>query len=252
VVSRTAEVGARGRIGDEGRWSAALFQTRLADDIQFINDPSSGLLNAGFFANVGETRRQGAELALAMHTGDVAWSASLGLVRATFETRYQFASAANSAAEDTDGDGVGDTVFVRRGDHIPGIPERTLKLRADWEVLADLSIGAGVVYASSVYARGDENNQDVNGKVPGYAVVEVAAGYEIAEGFRISLRADNLFDAGHSNFAILGENAFVGPGRSFGPAAGIEPGVEQFRAVGAPRGAWLTLEYRSPSRERRR
>jgi outer membrane receptor protein involved in Fe transport len=250
VVSRTAEVGARGRIGDAGRWSAALFHTRLADDIQFINDPSSGLLNAGFFANVGETRRQGGELALAMRTGDVGWSASLGLVRATFETRYQFASEANSAAEDTDGDGEGDTVFVQRGDRIPGIPERTLKLRADWAVLADLSIDAGVRYASSVHARGDENNGDDSGKVPGYALVEAGAGYEIGEGLRISLRAENLFDAGYSNFAILGENAFVGPDRSFGPAAGLEPAVEQFRAVGAPRGAWLLLEYRT--RERRR
>lgn len=250
VVSRTAEVGARGRIGDAGRWSVALFQTRLADDIQFINDPSSGLLNAGFFANVGETRRRGAELALAMRTGDVAWSASLALVRATFQTRFQFASAINSAAEDTDGDGVGDTVDVRRGDHIPGIPERTMKLRADWEVLANLSIGAGLVHASSVYARGDENNSDLNGKVPGYAIVDVAAAYEVATGLHLSLHADNLFDAGYSNFAILGENAFVGPDKGFGPAAGLDPVAEQFRAVGAPRAAWLTLEYQW-SKERR-
>ena len=116
-------------------------------------------------------------------------------------------------------------------------------MRADRDVLAGLSIGAGVVYASSVYARGDENNGDENGKVPGYAIVDVGAAYEIAGGFRLSLRADNLFDAGYSNFAILGENAFVGPDRSFGPAADLEPAVEQFRAVGTPRGAWLTLEY---------
>jgi iron complex outermembrane recepter protein len=244
VVSRTAEVGARGRLGDAGRWSAALFQTRLADDIQFISDPSSGLLNAGFFANVGATRRRGAELALAMRTGDVAWSASLGLVRATFQTPFQFASAINSTAADTDGDGVGDTVSVRRGHRIPGIPERTMKLRADWEVIADLSIGAGVVYSSSVYARGDENNGDLNGEVPGYAIVDVAADYDLAEGLRLSLRADNLFDAEYSNFAILGENSFVGPGKSFGPAAGLDAAAEQFRAVGAPRAAWLILEYR--------
>ena len=31
VVSRTAEIGARGRIGKIGHWSAALFQTRLFD-----------------------------------------------------------------------------------------------------------------------------------------------------------------------------------------------------------------------------
>jgi iron complex outermembrane recepter protein len=244
VVSRTAELGARGRIGGAGRWSAALFQTRLSDDIQFINDPTSGLLNAGFFANVGETRRRGVELALALRTGDVAWSASYGYLRATFETPFQFASTTNSAAVDTNGDGVGDTVLVRRGDHVPGIPEHTVKLQADWEVVRGLSIAASAQYASSIYARGDENNQDLNGRVPGYAIVQLEASYLIVKGLKLSARVDNLFDAGYSNFAVLGENAFTGPGRTFGPAVGVAPVVEQFRAVGAPRGAWLTLEYR--------
>ncbi len=244
VVSRTAELGARGRIGKAGHWSAALFQTRLSDDIQFINDPTSGLLNVGFFANVGETQRRGLELALALRTGDVGWSVSYGYVRATFETPFQFASATNSAAADTNGDGIGDTVFVRSGNRIPGIPEHTVKLQADWEVVRDLSIGASVEYASSIYARGDENNQDLNGKVPGYAVVRLEAAYRIVSGLRLSARVDNLFDARYSNFAVLGENAFTGPGRTFGPAAGVDTAVEQFRAVGAPRGAWVTLEYR--------
>ncbi len=120
-------------------------------------------------------------------------------------------------------------------------------------MLADLSIDAGVVYSSSVYARGDENNGDVNGKVPGYATRRGGGGLRDRGGApRLSLRAENLFDAGYSNFAILGENAFVGPDKSFGPAAGLDPGVEQFRAVGTPRAAWLTLEYRFPSKERRR
>ncbi|MFL5422869.1 MAG: TonB-dependent receptor [Myxococcales bacterium] len=243
VVSRTVELGARGRIGKVGHWSAALFQTRLLDDIQFVNDPTSGLLNSGFFANVGETRRRGLELSLALHTGDVAWSVSYGFIRATFQTPFQFASTTNSSAEDTNGDGVGDTVSVRRGDRIPGIPEHTLKLQADWEIVRNLSIGASVVTASSIYARGDENNQDVNGKVPGYAIVELEASYRILKGLRLSARALNLFGSSYSNFAVLGQNAFTGPGRTFGPAAGIDPAVEQFRAVGAPFGAWITLEY---------
>jgi iron complex outermembrane recepter protein len=244
VVSRTGELGARGRIAGAGQWSAALYQTRLADDIQFINDPTSGLLNAGFFANVGATRRRGVELAAAMRAGDVGGSISYGFVHATFETPFQFASSINSAAVDTDDDGEGDTVFVRRGDRMAGIPQHTLKLQADWEVLRSLSVGASMVYSSSIYARGDENNEDENGAVPGYAIVQVGAGYTIWKGLRVSVRADNLFDAGYSNFAGLGENSFTGPGRTFGPSEGIDAVVEQFRAVGAPRGVWATLEYR--------
>jgi iron complex outermembrane recepter protein len=243
VVSRTVELGGRGRIGKAGQWSAALFQTRLLDDIQFINDPTSGLLNSGFFANVGETRRRGVELTLALRTGDFAWRVAYSFVRATFETAFRFPSTTNSAALDTDADGVGDTVFVQRGGRIPGIPEHTLKVRAEWEVVRDFSIGASVVAASSIYARGDENNQDVNGKVPGYAIVEVEASYRIVKWLRVSVRADNLFDSRYSNLAVLGENAFTGRGRTFGPEVGIDPVAEQFRAVGAPRGAWVTVEY---------
>jgi outer membrane receptor protein involved in Fe transport len=251
VVSRTVEVGARGRLGRAAQWNAALFQTRLSDDIQFINDPTSGLVNAGFFANVGETRRRGVELALGLRTGPVSWGASYGLVRATFETPFRFPSTTNSAAVDTDGDGVGDTVFVRRGDRVPGIPEHEVKLQADWEVVRDLSVGASVVYASSTYARGDENNRDANGKVPGYAVVGLEASYALAKGLLLSARVDNLFDAEYSNLGVLGQNAFTGPGRTFGPAAGAPPAAEQFRAVGTPRGAWITLEYRLGQGSRR-
>jgi len=58
---------------------------------------------------------------------------------------------------------------------------------------------------------------------------------------RVTLFAqvDNLFDRRYANFGLLGTNVFTGPGRSFGPAAGIAPMAEQFRAPGAPRGAWI-------------
>ncbi|HET9598491.1 MAG TPA: TonB-dependent receptor [Anaeromyxobacteraceae bacterium] len=244
VVSRTVEVGARGRLGQAGRWSAALFRTQLSDDILFINDPASGLIGAGFFANVGDTRRQGLELALGLQTGPVAWNVGYGFLRATFETPYQFASAANSAAVDTNGDGVPDTVFVRAGNRIPGLPEHTVKVQGEWQVIRDLTVGASLVYASGVYARGDENNQDANGKLPGYALVQLDASYVILEGLRLSVKVENLLDTAHYNFGVLGQNAFTGPGRTFGPAVGVDAVPEQFRAVGAPRGVWATLEYR--------
>src|SRR5436305_2467219 len=38
---------------------------------------------------------------------------------------------------------------------------------------------------------------------------------------------------------------FTGPNRSFGPAAGIDPVVEQFRAIGAPRGVWIGVDRKS-------
>ena len=49
-------------------------------------------------------------------------------------------------------------------------------------------------------------------------------------------QVDNLFDRQYANFGLLGENVFTGPDRTFGPAAGAAPVMEQFRALGSPRG----------------
>ena len=63
-------------------------------------------------------------------------------------------------------------------------------------------------------------------------------------GLSIFALVSNLFDKRYYNFAVLGQNFFTGPGRSFGPASGVDPVPEQFRAVGAPRGIWVGLRYR--------
>jgi len=54
---------------------------------------------------------------------------------------------------------------------------------------------------------------------------------------------NNVFDRRYSNFGVVGENFFTGPGRTFGPAVGVEPVAEQFRGPGAPFGAWLGARY---------
>jgi outer membrane receptor protein involved in Fe transport len=115
-------------------------------------------------------------------------------------------------------------------------------LRAEYEH-GPFQVGAGLIAASSQYAHGDENNGDVNGKVPGYAVVNLDARYEVTRQLAIFALVSNLFDKQYYNFAVLGENFFTGPDRSFGPALGIDAVPEQFRAIGAPRGIWIGLRY---------
>jgi outer membrane receptor protein involved in Fe transport len=54
VVATTYEIGVRGRVGGSGFYSAALYRTDLADDIQFIS-AGGGAVNAGYF-RVSATR----------------------------------------------------------------------------------------------------------------------------------------------------------------------------------------------------
>ena len=55
VVSKTMEVGARGKFGEAEKWSIAAYRTILNDDIAFISSQGAGT-NTGYFQNVGDTR----------------------------------------------------------------------------------------------------------------------------------------------------------------------------------------------------
>jgi outer membrane receptor protein involved in Fe transport len=236
VVSKTAEIGARGLAGTIWHWSAAAYRTRLENDIEFIS-AGAGATNAGFFANVGTTRRQGVELALEARTEPVSWAVRYTFLDATFRSPFLESSPANSSADD---EGV---IAVEPGKRIPANPRHILKVRADWAVAPKLFVGANVVTSAGSFARGDENNQDVNGPLPGYTLVNLDGRYLVSSNFEVYARVNNVLDRRYYNFGVVGENFFTGPGRTFGPAAGVDPQPEQFRGPGAPRGAWLGVRY---------
>lgn len=236
VVSKTMEVGARGLAATSWHWSAALYRTRLDNDIAFIS-AGAGATNAGFFANVGTTRRQGVELGLEAQLAPVTFSVRYAFLDATFRSAFAESSPANSSADE---DGI---IEVEPGDRIPANPRHVLKVRADWAITPQFSLGANVLTSAGVYARGDENNQDVNGMLPGYTLVNLDARYHISKVFELYVRVNNVLDRRYFNFGVVGENFFTGPDRTFGPAVGVDPAAEQFRGPGAPRGAWVGVRY---------
>ncbi len=229
VVARTLEFGVRSQ-DSEFSWGAALYRTDLSDDIQFVG--SAGAINAGFFQNVGKTRREGVELNAANRWGALKAVARYSFIAATYRTGFNENSPSNSTA-DANGD-----IQVERGSSLPGIPRQSLHLRLDLDANEALSLGVNVVANASSQARGDENNRDVNGRVPGYAVLNLDARYRFGKGFEAFARINNALNREYANFAILGQNVFTAPGRGFDPA---NPVNESFRGLGAPRGAWVGL-----------
>ena len=230
IVSATLEAGARGRfrLGD---WAAAVYRTELRDDIAFIAS-GAGATNAGYFTNVGRTRRQGVELSATLRADPVTVALRYSATDARFRSPFTAVSPGNSQAD------AAGAIAVQPGDRMPGVPIHSAKLRIDWEVAPGLTIGASLVAASSQYAQGDENNADAAGRVPGYAVVHIDAEYRVTREVTLFAQVDNLFDRRYANFGLLGANVFTGPDRTFGPAQGIAAANEQFRALGAPRGIW--------------
>jgi iron complex outermembrane receptor protein len=234
VVSKTFEVGARGKLGGETKWSAALFRTDLRDDLQFIS--STGVaVNAGYFQNVGTTRRQGLELGASTRLGSaLAFSMRYDWIDATYRTGFVENSPANSSA-DANG-----AIVVQHGSRIPAIPRQSLKLRADFDAGEKWSIGANALVASSIQARGDENNLDVHGRVPGYARLDLDTRYRYSRRLDFFGRIDNALNRRYANFGILGTNVFTGPSQTFDAA---NPRTEQFLGRGVPRSVSTGLQY---------
>jgi outer membrane receptor protein involved in Fe transport len=233
VVSKTFEIGARGQLGHATTWSAAIYRTTLDNDIQFVS--SNGAASTlGFFQNVGKTQRQGFELAGRTQYGPVGVSASYSYVDATYRSTWTESSGSNSSADD-DGN-----ITVHKGDRIPGIPQNTVKLRLDYAATPKWNVGSNLTYRGSIFARGDEDNQDVNGKIAGYFLIDLDTTYNITKQLQVFASVTNLLNKHYASFAILGQNFFNGANHTFD---GANPINEQFLGIGAPRGAWVGLRY---------
>lgn len=239
VVSRTFEAGLRGKTGNGIAYNASLYRTQNTDDIQFIAANSTG---AGYFSNVGKTRREGVDLGLSGEMGAFRWAASYSYIKATYQSNFSIANEVNSSAVDTDSDGEGDTIRVGKGDILPGIPRHQLKLRGEWQALPQWTIGANIVAFSSQYSHGNENNdhQGAGGKVSEYTVVNLDTRYNIPNsGWQLFAKVTNLFDRKYYTGGMLGETYFEANGSYMG-------GDDAFSALvapGAPRAAWIGVRY---------
>jgi outer membrane receptor protein involved in Fe transport len=231
VVARTAEGGVRGRWrrGSHGvAYDLTVYQTANSNDILFIT--SGAVANQGYFANVGRTVRRGIEASLSGRErlaghARLEWSLHYTLTDATFETPFSALSA-------THPDAVKGVIDVLAGAHIPSIPEHVGKAAVTVVSSFGLSAGANVVAQSGQYYRGDEAN--LLPPVPGYAVVNARAAYQIAAPVSVWVLVNNLFDARYSTFGVLGNPTAVFP--SFD-----DP---RFLGPGAPRAAWVGLDLR--------
>jgi outer membrane receptor protein involved in Fe transport len=246
VVAHTLEAGARG--GDQKfAWSADVFRTRNSDDIQFV---TSAAANAqGYFANVGDTRRQGIDLGLGGKDGPWDWHLSLSWLDATFESSFQEADADSNSAADAQGE-----ITIRSGDHIPLIPERSGRFVLDYEFDSRWHAGGGMVYASSVFLHGDEDNANVagqtnavgnfvegSGRIGGYAVFDLHGDYQASAHLGLFLRVTNVFDRKYATAGFLSNNVFRSDGRFRADGSSTS---EDAVSPAAPRALWVGITYR--------
>lgn len=256
VRATTLEGGLRGkRQGFE--WQLGAYRTELVDDILFVSAGSGQ--SRGYFTNVGATRRQGVELALSrsQDTG-ASWAVRYNRLEATFRSPAVLVSA-NNSTRDIDSTLASDEIRVSPGNVMPGMPRHQFQLSWHWKSGSKetgWSAGATLRATSSVFVRGNENNQHRagtvtgltetrtftgSGEAAGYGVLDLNAEWRPEKRIRVGLRIANLFDRRYATGGILGENAF--PGGRFDVSSDNWTRETLF-SPGAPRSMHLNLAYR--------
>ena len=220
VVSRTVEAGLRGteelNIGTLS-WKLGGFRAKNTDDILAI--PSPVLQGFGYFQNVGDTRRQGVEAEVNLKSSRFQLSGSYAFVDARFLDALEVGS--NSPFADANGN-----VQIVPGNQIPAIPRHRVKASIDYSITEAFKVGGDALYVSSQYFVGDESNQAA--KLPGYAVFNLRASYQIDKTFQVYARVNNVFDNRYATYGTFfdinaipnfanGGAAFTDP-RSLSPA----------------------------------
>ncbi len=250
VVAKTYDAGLRGNFFDNFftrgtiKWNASIYRTMNHDDIQFIST-NSNTGSLGYFDNVGRTKRQGFDLGLTGTMDKFFFRAGYSYISAKYDSDLTLVNEVNSESDGTN------SISVRKGNYLAGIPKHQFKLRAQYEITPQWLVGSNLVYYANQFVQGNENNAHVSstpnctddgpncpGKLNGYAIVNLDTQYNIGNGWRIFAKAINIFDKDYYSGGRLAETYFSSSG-VWGPE---DRGVKSV-VPGAPRAAWIGFRY---------
>jgi outer membrane receptor protein involved in Fe transport len=222
VISYTAEAGVRGSFTpfEDAKlsYNLGLFHTDLNNDIAFINSVTTG---RAFFANIGDTRRQGVDAGLQLKTGRWLAYVAYTYTDATFQSGFTESAGSNPAA-DANGN-----ITIQRGNRIPGIPVNQVKLGVYYKVTDKWTVGATAIGASTAFLFGDEAN--LTPPLPGYFTMNLSTSYQLTDNIQLFAWAQNITNARYYTFGTFSPTSSVflsqAPGatnpRSYSPAAPI-------------------------------
>jgi iron complex outermembrane receptor protein len=154
VVGHTYETGLRGKSpfwDGQLEWKAGLFRTDSDDDIVNL---ASFIPGRGYFQNVPQTRRRGAELSAEYKSKRWLVYAGYSYIDATYRFSGDIASPNNPMADD-DGN-----IHIVSGNRIPGIPQHQFKAGAEVLITPEWKFGADVVAVGPQFFTGDDANQN--------------------------------------------------------------------------------------------
>lgn len=226
VVTRTLEFGMRLRPAEGVQLTGALFRSESSDDIAFMR---SGISQAGFFDNIGKTRRQGLELSARVQRSDWDVRASYGYLDATYQSSGVLFGPLSTASKPN---------AFQPGTRMAALPRHVFKLSADWRATPAVVVGGDWLAVGSQVAAGNESGTRPKlGNVPGYGLLNARASWQISQGWKAYLRISNLLDKRYVSYVTGNEDAFPGgvavkPGEDMGSARFVAPGMGRSVTVG--------------------
>jgi iron complex outermembrane recepter protein len=224
VKAMSYELGLRSRPLPWLEGEVVLFRTDVRDDI-FSVSPTG--ITGVFFQNIGDTRRQGVEVAIrAGGSGRLQGSLAYAYTEATFRDNVELATPRLTPGCET----TTCAQSVRAGSTIPMVPTHRVSAGIDFRIMPWLTAWTSVDYVGSQHLRGDEEN--VERLLPGYVVVHAGlrAQWKKLSAF---LTVHNLLDDEHEVFGTFARNAKL-----------PDAPVERFLTPGAPLNVVGGLSYR--------
>ena len=257
VVTRTIETGVRGSIENNLRWSFGWFGGQNYNDILFVASPQTGF---GYFANFGETRRDGLETSLSGHIGRMMLGGNYTFLNAIYQTTQVIDGAFNSSNSSSLAGFPGEdgNITITPGDRIPQVPRNMIKAYLEYEPTSKSSVDLDFIAVGRSFARGNENNLDQpdgvhylgQGLSPGYGVLNLGAHYQLLRNLELFAQIDNLLNHHYFTGAALGATPYTNQG-VFNPqplppnSDGNYPSLSTtYLAPGAPIGVWGGIRFK--------
>jgi iron complex outermembrane receptor protein len=197
--SRAVEIGAKYRIAESQRLTAAIFNVDTRNEI--VVDSANG--GRTVYKNASATRRRGAEVSWdGRFAGGLESHVALTWLRAEFVDSYTTGSP---------------PVIVPSGSRLPAVPSKQAYADIAWApagALRGLDAALEAQYVDKLYV-----NEIKSDAAPAYAVMNARSGYGQTLGpakWQAFVRVNNLFDRNYAGSVIVGD----GNGRFFEPAPG--------------------------------
>ncbi len=213
VIATTLETGVQ-FVRGPAIVTASIYRTAVRDDISFIQ--SANAVFEGFFENIGNTRREGAELGVQVLPSEaVSLYANYAYTHATYRNPADIFSARAGAA--FAGSPLAGPNAVGSGDEIPLVPAHQVKAGGLVRWPAGVDVGLDLRYTGRQWLRGDEANETQ--PLGGYFTASVRAGLTRGD-WELSAVVNNLFNSHAAAFGTFNENRRTGELERFLTPAG--------------------------------